>query len=132
MKSKHFNKFSNYYLWYLLQHNHKMTRAFHFFGLILTICFIIQCICMNLWFFLPLAWFIVYPFSNLSHKFIEKNRPAAFDDPVYAKMSDWLMFYHFLTFQLNNKLAIANRLHDPILKSEIENNSIIKYGDAND
>lgn len=39
-----------------------------------------------------LAPFITYPFAWSSHYFFEKNKPAAFTNPLYAKISDWIMF----------------------------------------
>ena len=36
--------------------------------------------------------FIIYPFAWSGHYFFEKNKPAAFTNPLYAKISDWLMF----------------------------------------
>ena len=36
--------------------------------------------------------FIVYPFAWSGHFFFEKNKPAAFSDPVKAKLCDWIMF----------------------------------------
>jgi hypothetical protein len=35
--------------------------------------------------------FVVYPFAWSGHFFIEKNKPAAFKNPLWAKASDWVM-----------------------------------------
>jgi len=42
--------------------------------------------------FLIAAPFIVYPFAWSGHFLFEKNEPAAFKDPVKAKICDWIMF----------------------------------------
>jgi hypothetical protein len=38
----------------------------------------------------------VYPFAWSGHYFFEKNQPAAFKDPVKAKISDWMMLWDIL------------------------------------
>jgi len=50
----------------------------------------------SIWIALVLAPFIIYPFAWLGHFFFEKNEPAAFSDPLKAKISDWLMFRDIL------------------------------------
>ena len=40
--------------------------------------------------------FLIYPLAWSGHYFFEKNKPAAFTNPLYAKISDWLMFKDIL------------------------------------
>ena len=47
-----------------------------------------------------IAPFIVYPFAWSGHYFFEKNKPAAFQNPIYAKISDWIMFKEILLGRL--------------------------------
>ena len=35
---------------------------------------------------------VVYPFAWSGHYFFEKNKPAAFKNPLWAKACDWIMF----------------------------------------
>jgi hypothetical protein len=42
------------------------------------------------------APFVVYPFAWSGHFFFEKNKPAAFKDPVKAKIADWIMLFDIL------------------------------------
>ena len=51
----------------------------------------------QLWWFLPLVLFISYPFAWLGHYLFEKNEPAAFHDPVKAKIASWMMFWDVLS-----------------------------------
>tara|TARA_R100000008_G_C3565621_1_gene158985 strand:- start:761 stop:970 length:210 start_codon:yes stop_codon:yes gene_type:complete len=48
------------------------------------------------WYLIPLIPFVIYPFAWSGHFFFEKNNPAAFKRPLYAKASDWMMFYDIL------------------------------------
>ena len=40
--------------------------------------------------------FIIYPFAWSGHYYFEKNKPAAFNNSLYAKISDWIMFKDIL------------------------------------
>ena len=44
--------------------------------------------------------FIIYPFAWSGHYFFENNKPAAFTNPLYAKISDWIMFKDIITGKL--------------------------------
>jgi len=44
-----------------------------------------------MWLLLILTPFIVYPFAWSGHYFFEKNKPAAFKNPLWAKACDWVM-----------------------------------------
>jgi len=48
------------------------------------------------WYLALLIPFIIYPFAWAGHYFVEKNKPAAFKKPLYAKASDWVMFFDIL------------------------------------
>ena len=48
------------------------------------------------WILLPLIPFVVYPFAWSGHYFFEKNKPAAFSNPLWAKACDWIMLKDIL------------------------------------
>ena len=79
-----------YYKFYLSLHQDVWCRRLHVLGKFATIAFIVYACTTNMWLLL-LAPFIVYPFAWSGHYFFEKNEPAAFSDPVKAKISDWIM-----------------------------------------
>ena len=95
MKLKDFNE---YYDYYLTLHQKRATKLFHIVGNLTTIFYIIIIIYLSMLnlFWLPmilLSPFIVYPFAWYSHLFIEKNKPAAWSNPLWAKLCDWRMIY---------------------------------------
>jgi hypothetical protein len=99
MEPKNFNE---YYQYYLTLHTKKATKIFHIIGNLATIIYIITAtlLSINNIFFFPLILlspFIVYPFAWYSHMFIEKNKPAAWSNPIWAKMCDWKMIYEIFT-----------------------------------
>tara|TARA_B100001564_G_C20384348_1_gene553755 strand:- start:363 stop:557 length:195 start_codon:yes stop_codon:yes gene_type:complete len=44
------------------------------------------------WYLIIIVPFVIYPFAWSGHYFFEKNKPAAFNEPIKAKISDWIMF----------------------------------------
>ena len=85
-----------YYQHYLTLHQHPTCRLLHFTGQCFTILSIFAIINYELWYFAPIVPFIIYPFAWSGHYFFEKNKPAAFSDPIKAKISDWIMFKDIL------------------------------------
>tara|TARA_Y100000593_G_C4138030_1_gene250746 strand:+ start:280 stop:582 length:303 start_codon:yes stop_codon:yes gene_type:complete len=84
--------FERYYEHYLALHQNKWCRRLHVLGQFITIFFVILCISHKIWFFLLLTPFVVYPFAWAGHYLFEKNKPAAFKNPLWAKACDWIMF----------------------------------------
>ena len=87
---------NNYYKYYLSLHKNPKCRLFHFLGQLATITFIISITYQKTCVLLPLSPFIVYPFAWSGHYFFENNEPAAFKNPLYAKISDLIMFKDIL------------------------------------
>jgi hypothetical protein len=85
-----------YYEMYLTLHQNKICRRLHVFGQIMTLLWISGCLWYGYYWFLILTPFIVYPFAWSGHYFFEKNKPAAFKDPIKAKISDWIMLWDIL------------------------------------
>lgn len=90
------NNLSEYYQYYLTLHTNRICRRLHFLGQISTILYIVCCFLFLHPAMLIFAPFIVYPFAWSGHYFFEKNKPAAFSDPIKAKISDWIMFKDIL------------------------------------
>jgi|TARA_R110001592_G_scaffold63114_2_gene193257 hypothetical protein len=85
-----------YYEHYLTLHKDPRCRRMHFVGQLVTIAFAIFVLQGAYWYFLPAIPFVIYPFAWTGHFLFEKNTPAAFRDPLKAKISDWLMFRDIL------------------------------------
>ena len=83
---------NSYYNYYLTLHKNPKCRLLHFIGQLITIIFLAVIIYYQKYVFLFLSPFIIYPFAWSGHYFFEKNKPAAFTNPLYAKISDWIMF----------------------------------------
>ena len=83
--------FKQYYKYYLSLHQNKWCRRLHVLGQVTTLCFLVVVLKLKIWSLLILAPFIIYPFAWTGHFVFEKNKPAAFSKPFWAKMCDWIM-----------------------------------------
>ena len=83
--------FDEYYKYYLTLHQNKWCRRLHALGQVITILFIALVIYKSYWPLLLLTPFVVYPFAWSGHYFFEKNKPAAWTNPLWAKACDWIM-----------------------------------------
>ena len=80
-----------YYEYYLKLHENKVCRRLHVVGQLTTISLLLYALFAQMWLLLLLVPFIIYPFAWAGHLFFEKNKPAAWSNPLWAKVCDWLM-----------------------------------------
>lgn len=92
--------FDQYYQSYLAKHQNKWCRRLHVLGNLITLTYVILTIIFLPLYFLVLAPFIIYPFAWSGHFLFEQNTPAAFKDPVKAKLSDWRMMFDIIRGKL--------------------------------
>jgi hypothetical protein len=90
-ESTHLKNFKEYYEFYLTLHQNLWCRRLHVAGQLTTLFYLIMCFTYLPIYCIILFPFIVYPFAWTGHFVFEKNKPAAFTNPVYAKMADWVM-----------------------------------------
>jgi hypothetical protein len=99
--------FKEFYPYYLNEHSDAKNRLLHFIGtgiVISIVAFVIYSGNIKFLWFAPLAG---YSFAWVGHFFIEKNKPATFQYPLFSLFSDFLMFFHMVTFQLPGKIELA-------------------------
>lgn len=94
--------FDEYYQYYLSLHQNRWNKLLHVAGQLFTIFWLILWSYLGLthhWaFFLPLYWLlsVVYLFTDIGHKYFEKNIPARKANRWRAKAADWRMFFDIL------------------------------------
>lgn len=92
--------FQEYYKHYLTLHQNKTNRHLHVFGQLATLAYMGYIVHGGWWWWLLLSPFVIYPFAWTGHFFFEKNKPAAFNHPLWAKICDWLMLKDILKGKL--------------------------------
>jgi hypothetical protein len=90
--AKSFERFADFYPYYLKEHSDSTCRRLHFIGTSLVILVLLTAVLsanlLLLW-VLPLAG---YSFAWAGHFFFEKNRPATFKHPFYSLLGDFVMY----------------------------------------
>jgi hypothetical protein len=88
--------FKEYYQYYLTLHQNKINRRLHVAGQFTTVATLAAVINFKLWPLLLVVPFVVYPFAWAGHLYFEKNKPAAWSSPLWAKACDWVMLKDIL------------------------------------
>lgn len=99
--------FEQFWPFYLSQHQSALNRYLHLAGLTLGLALLIYGAIYHpllLW-LLPVCG---YGFSWVGHFFIEKNRPATFQYPLWSFMCDFKMCYLMVTGGLKAELKNVN------------------------
>ncbi|MDH0749247.1 DUF962 domain-containing protein [Pseudomonas sp. GD03842] len=94
---KSFERFADFYPFYLQEHRDSTCRRLHFVGTTLVILIAASALFSGHWLLfwvLPLAG---YSFAWIGHFFFEKNRPATFKHPFYSLLGDFVMYKDMLT-----------------------------------
>jgi len=107
---KKYKDFRSFYPYYLTEHSDLKNRTLHFIGTALVIACLIAGIVLQNWWLIVVIPFCGYGFAWVGHFFIEKNKPATFTYPLYSLGSNFVMFWHMLTGQINTKLEAAKKI----------------------
>jgi hypothetical protein len=92
-----FKTLSEFYPFYLSEHQNLTCRRLHFVGSSLVLGCVAALVLTGQWFWLPTALLCGYGFAWIGHFVFEKNKPASFKQPFYSFVSDWLMYKDILT-----------------------------------
>jgi len=95
--SARFERFSDFYPYYLEEHRNRTCRRLHFVGTTLALALILGAFLWLQPWLLLVALLVGYAFAWVGHFFFEKNRPATFRHPFYSFIGDWVMWKDMLT-----------------------------------
>jgi hypothetical protein len=101
------SSYAVFWPYYLQEHAKPQTRAIHYVGTALVIAIAIFAIATQRWMLflaMPLAG---YFFAWFGHAFIERNRPATFIHPLWSLISDFRMFFLWISGRLGSELRKA-------------------------
>jgi hypothetical protein len=104
-----FTSYADFWPFYLREHARPATRAVHYFGTIASAAVLIGAIAAQSWWWLPVVPFLGYGPAWFGHFFIERNKPATFQAPVWSLISDYRMC----------GLWLSGRLGDELMKHQI-------------
>lgn len=104
---KQFKALKDFYPYYLTEHQNETSRMLHFVGTAAFIFILVYALASSRY---GLLWYcpvVGYGFAWIGHFFFEKNKPATFKYPAMSLASDFIMFWHIITFQLPQKMKEA-------------------------
>lgn len=99
--------YAEFWPFYLQEHAKASTRYLHYVGTALVIAIAVFAVATQRW-----AWLLAMPvagyfFAWMSHAFVERNKPATFTHPLWSLISDFRMFFLWLTGRLGPELEKA-------------------------
>ena len=98
------NSFEEFWPHYVREHSHPINRILHFIGSTLGLACLVSAFVAEKWWFVPLGLVIGYGFAWFGHFFIEHNKPATFQYPLWSLRSDWKMWALMLTGQMKSEV----------------------------
>ena len=103
--NERYQSFDAFWPYYLHEHRLINCRALHYVGTVLSAVLLIYFLINQMWAWLPLVLLAGYGPAWIGHFFIEKNRPATFQYPLWSLMGDYKMFYMALTGKIRPELS---------------------------
>jgi hypothetical protein len=105
--SEEFRTFEDFWPHYVREHAHPVTRWMHFAGTgAALVCLAAFARTRKAW-LIPTALVAGYGPAWASHFFVEKNRPATFQHPLWSLRADFRMFGLMLRGQMDAEVARA-------------------------
>jgi len=83
----------------------------HFVGTGLVIGIFITALATQIWWLIFLLPVVGYGFAWIGHFLFEKNKPAAFHNPLYSLACDFIMFWHIITGQIGKRIKEAEKTY---------------------
>ncbi|WP_395712084.1 Mpo1-like protein [Reyranella sp.] len=102
--AQRFQTYAEFWPFYLHEHAKPRTRAIHYVGTLASTVVLMAAVASQSWWWLLAVPFFGYGPAWLSHFFVEKNKPATFQAPLWSLISDYRMCGLFLTGRLGDEL----------------------------
>jgi hypothetical protein len=111
IKKTKITNYSDFWDFYVSEHSNSFNRFLHLIGTSLAIPLLFWFLLNEMWLYTPLCLVCGYGFSWIGHFFIEKNKPASFQYPLWSFISDYVMIFHMLTGKMNSEVQrVATKL----------------------
>ena len=106
--SEQYNSFTEFWPHYISEHSKPATRMLHLTGTAIGIATMVYFIASGRWWLFPLGLVPGYGLAWIAHFFVEKNKPATFQHPLWSFMGDYKMIWMMLTGKLQTETRQAS------------------------
>ena len=107
MTARKFNSFSDFWPHYVAEHSQPTTRLLHLIGTTVGISCAVFFIAAGRWWLFPLGLIPGYGAAWIGHFFIEKNKPATFQHPLWSFIGDYKMIGMMIAGKMNEEVERA-------------------------
>jgi len=112
MSQERYNSFTEFWPYYLAEHSKPGTRLLHLIGTSIALGTVVVFILVGKWWLFPLALIPGYGAAWIGHFFIEKNKPATFQYPLWSFMGDYKMIFMMLTGRMSDEAVRRRKKED--------------------
>jgi hypothetical protein len=109
MPKREYNSFADFWPHYVAEHSRARTRLLHLVGTAIALACVVFFIVIGRWYLIPLALIPGYGAAWIGHFFIEKNKPATFQYPLWSFMGDYKMIWMMLTGRMGAEVEVIQR-----------------------
>ena len=109
MSQGRYDSFTEFWPYYLAEHSKPGTRLLHLLGTLIALATVVVFILIGKWWLFPLALIPGYGAAWIGHFFIEKNKPATFQYPLWSFMGDYKMIWMMLTGRISDEALQGRR-----------------------
>ena len=113
MSEKRFTSFEEFWPFYVAEHSQPRTRAMHAVGTTVSVGCALALIAKRKWKLLPLALVPGYGAAWIAHFFVEKNKPATFEYPLWSFIADYKMIGMMIAGTMDaeiKRIALTNEV----------------------
>ena len=104
MSQQEMKSFAEFWPYYVGEHSKPATCALHATGTALSLACTAALVARRRWRLLPLAFIPGYAAAWAGHFFVERNRPATFEHPVWSFVADYKMIGLMLTGRMQEEI----------------------------
>ena len=101
--------FAEFWPSYVRAHSELSTRLMHCAGTLLGWAILVAAIVTRHWWWIALALVVPYALAWISHFFIEHNRPATFEHPLWSWWADQKMVAMMLVGKMGEEVKRASQ-----------------------